>query len=1224
MIPTWKRCDVSLSPDPSPRAYGLTVLSDEAGLFTGRHQALTDIGAWLHAPEPTVMIVTGGAGTGKSALLSRLWALSQTPGREQNPSAEGSANERASGNEHASANEQASGNEDDSGSEESSGNGPDDGQHDVAGMIHLAVDAHGRTAAELLDALCAGAGCATGRVEDLLAATHRRQAPLVVAVDGIDEAADPEHVVTNLFGPLAGAAPDDRLRLLLAMDRRLVPLLGGARVVDLERDEYLDPDGLREYTLRCLTSFNPRSPYGTANPTRTVATADAVATAAGPAYLVAQVVARNLADRGDPVDPEDPAWLATLPTTPAEAIAWDLATRLDPTDARRAVDLLLPLAYAQGAGLPWAGVWAAVASAASGWAYTDDDLAWLRRVLGRYILEVADAGQLTYRPAHRALAGYLRAGYAAAGRDASAMHAAFAAVLTEQVPQTVEATPDWAAAHPYTRTHLATHAAAAGQLGRLLVDPRFLLAAEPTRLAAALPSASGAEARAVAEWHRRDAQAPGDETDRLARLELAAHCAGATALAAAAGRLGGAPPGRGSWADAGPGRANTTSARPWRTRWANWSAPRYSRTMTGGHQGSVLALVTVRLAGRRLAVTGGTDGALRVWDLASGQPVGPAVQLSAAPVRALVATVDEGHAVVVAGGRGGTAYRWQVFAPEPVTLATGLAGDISALALARIDGSPVVVAGDDDGSLAVCRLADAEALVGAWTGHSGAVRAIAPATLDSWDLAVTVGADGMARAWEVATGQPLGPPLAGRAGGACAAATVAVGDDILAITAAQGGGLDMWGLVEPHHEALSTGSTPPAEALAVGVAGGRVLAVTGGSDRTVRVWDLAARQLWCEPLTGHQDAITAVAMDTADAETPVAVAACADGSLRIWDLVPGETPAPAGTPVTDVQAVTVDAPRVVAATAAGDVRALDLGSGEVLGPAKHAHPGGATTVSVATVAGRRELVTTGTDGHLRRWDLDTAEPAGDTAVCGAPVRAVALTRLFDRSIAVLADADGSVEVRALDEAEARPTLPTYRGAPVTALCAPPSDGGSAAGRSIVLAGCADGAVALWDLSGRRTITVLGHHAAPVTALATVDVGGLLLVVSAAEDHSVWRWDVPLTARSRWAARPRPNPLDLGPGPAATCAAAHVPAGGAAPVVVLGSEAGVRLWSPPAAVTRIDLPSPVSAVALTADGGLVVAGRDGVAAFSIGADGPAAVTARPAGYAAAPGAAWVAA
>jgi hypothetical protein len=148
--------------DPSPRAQGIAVLSDDAAFFTGRAAAQDRIGAWLGDPDaPSALVVTGGAGSGKSALLTHVWQTSRT-------------------------------------------------------SVDVGIDAYGRTATEVLGELCAAAGCSGTRAADLLAQNRLRRRPLIALIDGIDSARDPEHLVTTLLAPLTRASSGDYLRMLIS------------------------------------------------------------------------------------------------------------------------------------------------------------------------------------------------------------------------------------------------------------------------------------------------------------------------------------------------------------------------------------------------------------------------------------------------------------------------------------------------------------------------------------------------------------------------------------------------------------------------------------------------------------------------------------------------------------------------------------------------------------------------------------------------------------------------------------------------------------------------------------------------------------------------------------------------------------------------------------------------------------------------------------------------
>ena len=296
-------------------------------------------------------------------------------------------------------------------------------------------------------------------------------------------------------------------------------------MIDLDSAEYADPDSLRGYATACLTQLVDTSPYRHLPAQYVHTVAEAIAAAAGLSFLVALITSRSLALREQAVaDPHDQHWRAGLPTLAADAMRDDLDARLG-EQAVTARHLLLPLAYAQGGGLPWESLWPALATALSGTGYTSADLQTLIAQAGYYITESTVDGQRSvYRLFHEALAEHLRA-----DRDRAADHAVITAVLTQRVPRLGDGQLDWAHAHPYTRTHLATHAALAGHLDPLLLQPRFLLAAAPAPLRNALPAASSDDARSAAYAYQL-ADAVHHNSDRperrVAHLQLAAAYAG--------------------------------------------------------------------------------------------------------------------------------------------------------------------------------------------------------------------------------------------------------------------------------------------------------------------------------------------------------------------------------------------------------------------------------------------------------------------------------------------------------------------------------------------------------------------------------------------------------------------------------------------------------------------------------------------------------------------------
>lgn len=500
-----------------PRARGTDVPTDEVWDFTGRHTALTDLTAWLGRTRAAdrLCVVTGDPGSGKSSLLGMVAVLTDSDRRAAVPRA-----------------------------------GLPDALPEP-GAVHVTVNASHKSTRQLLDALAAAAGSAADSLGALTAHIQTRNAPLVVLIDGLDEALDPQEAVDDLITPLIDPERQLPLRLLVGARPHIARRLPAtATVMDLDNERYGDPAAVRVYARKLLTV--PGSPLLCTDPAVVDAVAEAIAAAAGRSFLVARITARTTAREPRVPHPGTPGWRTwceQLPRLPGEAMERDLEQALGPL-ADRARDLLRPLAFAQGAGLPWAALWPRLASALSGHAYSDEDVVWLRQAAGSYVVEGVEDGGSVYRIYHRALIEYLRE-----GQDAERVQRTATEVLRDLD-------------HPYVRHYLALHAGEGGVLDSLVQDAVFVLSSDASQLLAALPRLRTADGRRAGRAVR-DVEAvlrgrtPGPtDPEARARLRLVAVCRTATRLADSCDTAGEEP-------------------LPWRARWAAWNPHGGSRRFDG-------------------------------------------------------------------------------------------------------------------------------------------------------------------------------------------------------------------------------------------------------------------------------------------------------------------------------------------------------------------------------------------------------------------------------------------------------------------------------------------------------------------------------------------------------------------------------------------------------------------------------------------------------------------
>ena len=297
------------------------------------------------------------------------------------------------------------------------------------------------------------------------------------------------------------------------------------------------------------------------------------------------------------------------------------------------------------------------------------------------------------------------------------------------------------------------------------------------------------------------------------------------------------------------------------------AATRQHRATLTGHAGLVAA-VAIAPDGSWLA-TGGVDRTARIWDMATGQS--RATLTGHAGRVAAVAIAPDGSWLAT-GGSDGTARIWDAATRQHRATLTGHAGVVAAVAIAP-DGSWLATGSSDR----TARIWDAA------TGQPRAtltnrVAAVAIAPDGSW--LATGGSDGTARIWDAATGQSRAT-LTGHAG-VVAAVAIAPDGSWLA-TGGSDGTARIWDAATGQPRATLTGHAGVVAAVAIAPDGSWL--ATGGSDGTARIWDAATRQPRAT-LTGHAGRVAAVAIAP---DGSWLATGGSDGTARIWDAATGQS-----------------------------------------------------------------------------------------------------------------------------------------------------------------------------------------------------------------------------------------------------------------------------------------------------------------------------------------------
>jgi WD40 repeat protein/tRNA A-37 threonylcarbamoyl transferase component Bud32 len=314
-------------------------------------------------------------------------------------------------------------------------------------------------------------------------------------------------------------------------------------------------------------------------------------------------------------------------------------------------------------------------------------------------------------------------------------------------------------------------------------------------------------------------------------------------------------------------------------------------------------------------------------------------------------------------------------------------------------------------------------------------------------------------------------------------------------------------------------------------------ALTGGADKTARLWDATRGSALLGPLNHELDVLhVAFSPDGSTIAT-----ASADKTARLWDSATGK---PVGKPLPHTELVSAIAfspnSRLVV-TGSGDktARLWNVRTGEPVGaPLQHRN-----VVWVVAFSPNGQVVLTGSgDNTARLWDATTGKPLGDSldhegSVTGAafsPDGKWLVTGCFDgnarlwdtasaksigakmqhqdRVEAVAFSPDGRTVATASREGIARLwDIPTGRprGLPLQHQRSVMSVAFSPDGSRLV-SGSLDGTARIWDVATGRPLGVPLLHRDAVRVVAVSPNGGQVLTGSS--DGSARLWDIPTPAQ----------------------------------------------------------------------------------------------------------------
>ncbi|KAJ6542377.1 WD40 repeat-like protein [Mycena vulgaris] len=481
------------------------------------------------------------------------------------------------------------------------------------------------------------------------------------------------------------------------------------------------------------------------------------------------------------------------------------------------------------------------------------------------------------------------------------------------------------------------------------------------------------------------------------------------------------------------------------------------------------------------------DKTIRVWDAATGQPVGEPLVGHSDSVLSVVFSPDGTH--IASGSDDETIRVWDAVTGQPVgEPLAGHNGSVWSVAFSP-DGTHIA-SGSADKMIRVWEAATGQLVGEPLAGHSHSVLSVVFSPDGTWIASGS--ADKTIRVWDAATGQLTAEPLAGHSRSVWSVAFSPDGAHIASGSADQT--IRVWDTVtgQPVGEPLADHS---GSVWSVVFSPDGTCIASGSDDETIRVWDAATRQPVGEPLAGHSSSVWSVAFSPDGMHI---ASGSADKTIRVWDTVMGqpigESLAGHSGSVSSV-AFSPDGTQIVSGSADKMIRVWDAATGQLVGGPLVGHNG--SVWSVAFSPDGTHIASGSADKMIRVWDAATGQPIGEPLAGHSDS---VLSVAFSPDGTWIASGSADKTIRVWDTVTGQPVSEPLAGHSDSVLSVVFSPDGTH-----IASGSVDKTIRVWDAAtGQLFGEPLAGHSDSVLSVAFSPDGKC--IASGSDDETIRVWD----------------------------------------------------------------------------------------------------------------------